>query len=135
MNNAKGLILVRVVAAATTIAAVTLAANVLLNISVRQAKFSEAATGATVIRAAISLYAAQTGTYPTIPPGSAFAQWGLDLDAASLDGRFFCSGDYDVLSTAVGYTIIVRGGGPKPEAPPPGTSLLLTDSGQWIRNY
>jgi len=134
-RSRKGFTLVELMVVVVIVGILAAVAIPLFQGNITASKFSEAIAGAGSVRTALRVYKAERGTYPTVATGTAIGSWGIGIAAADLDGRYFGSADYDLVSTATAYTITVSGGGAKTDAPPSGTNVKLTETGALTKTY
>ena len=135
-KKGKGFTLVELMVVVVIVGILAAVAIPLFQGNITAAKFSEAIAGAGSVRTALRVYKAERGTYPTVATGTAVGSWGVGVTAADLDGKYFDDSDYDLISTASTYTIVVAGGGSKSDAPASGTtSVMLNQDGTLTKDY
>jgi len=98
--------LVELMIVVVIVAILALVAIPLYQANVRAAKMSEGIAGVGTIRTALRVYAAShSGQYPTLNGVDGTALSVINVDAASLNGKYFQATDYTVTSDATTYTI------------------------------
>ena len=103
--------------------------------NISAAKFTEAVSAAGTIRQELALYKAEKGSYPTVASGTEPNGWDLNVTNADLGTKYFDHDDYDLVSTATSFLIVVTGGGSRADAPASGTSISLDQNGVLTKDY